>query len=1252
MKRISCTLGLPLILLVSIHLFGQKPVVELTFTASKNAGWIPLDSIKVTNLTRGGDTLLVYPDTVLSLQDEAGFENPEVGTDRGFILYQNHPNPFRGETSVGLYIPRHEQVSLCVFNLLGRKIGGYTGELEPGHHNFTFTPGKDRLYLLAAFAANTSASIKMICLQEGEDHTCRLLYAGRNNGSHELKTCSTIAGFHFAVGDTLKFGGYTGTGLRYITDHPDENKSYEFSFIMGIPCPDFPTITYEGQVYNTVQIGTQCWLKENLNVGTMITGNYQTNNGLIEKYCYSDNPANCLIYGGLYQWDEMMKYSVTPGVKGICPPSGEWHIPTDAEWCTLEKYIEPDITCYSSGSHGIYAGGKLKEEGTGHWLVPNSGASNLTGFTALPGGHGYSLGYQHYSSLTYAGEFLTSSMTYSKAWTYALHNNTANIYRLTVYPYYGYSVRCMAVVDNQAPLAPFYPGPPNNSSSLPISTWLSWKCSDPDNDALTYDVYFGPVNPPPLVMSGLATANFDPDTLSYITKYYWKIVAHDNHGNLTEGPVWSFTTRADATWVCAEYIFDDRNHRVYPTVMVEPHCWMAKNLDIGDMILPEDNQTNNKTIEKYCYNNVPDSCDYYGGLYQWGEMMQYGPSGSQGICPEGWHLPSDEEWCTSEQYLDPTIDCISMVWRGTDGGGKLKEAGTKHWQAPNTGATNASGFRALAGGYVHDDQFFDLLSKAYFFSSTSYLSRQLGYNTPRIYRGAGVYTDAMSARCIKDPLPTVNTSNISNISFTTAMCGGAVTDEGMSPVTERGVCWSTSWYPTVNDPHTHDGGGTGAFSSQLAYLSPSTTYYVRAYATNQTGTAYGSMMSFKTLSILPVIFTVTITNITGFTATGGGHVTDEGQSPVTARGVCWNTTPNPTLDDSHTLDGSGAGEFVSQITGLTPGITYYVRAYATNEAGTAYGNQVNFTTLTLFPVVSTTSISNISYTTATGGGNVTSAGAYPVTARGICWSTSQNPTLNDPHTVDGSGSGLFVSQLSGLAPGITYYVRAYATNQAGTAYGNQVVFATITSCPGIPTVTYGGQVYNTILIGIQCWLKENLNIGTMINGNSSQTNNGVIEKYCYNNSTANCDIYGGLYQWHEMMQYTNIPGTKGICPDGWHLPTDAEWCILEQFVDPTITCNSTSWRGVDGGGKLKEAGTTHWAQPNTGATNSIGFTALPGGWLEGSGFFAGLSQGGYLWTSSESGSYAWYRTLYYTQAKVARGYLPYSRGFMVRCVKD
>ncbi len=307
-------------------------------------------------------------------------------------------------------------------------------------------------------------------------------------------------------------------------------------------------------------------------------------------------------------------------------------------------------------------------------------------------------------------------------------------------------------------------------------------------------------------------------------------------------------------------------------------------------------------------------------------------------------------------------------------------------------------------------------------------------------------------------IPTVTTAIVTNITQTTATSGGDVTSDGGATVMVRGVCWSTSSNPTTANNHTTDGSGTGTFVSNLTGLTANTLYYVRAYATNSVGTAYGNELTFTTLSnpVLPTVTTTSVTNITQTTATSGGNVTSDGGATVTARGVCWNTSSNPTTANNHTTDGSGTGTFVSSLTGLTANTLYYVRAYATNSIGTAYGNELTFTTLPnpVLPTVTTTAVTNITQTTASSGGNVTSDGGATVTVRGVCWNTSSGPTTANSHTIDGSGTGTFVSNLTGLNPNTLYYVRAYATNSVGTAYGNEVTFTTLTvSMPTVTTAT-------------------------------------------------------------------------------------------------------------------------------------------------------------------------------------------------------
>ena len=317
-------------------------------------------------------------------------------------------------------------------------------------------------------------------------------------------------------------------------------------------------------------------------------------------------------------------------------------------------------------------------------------------------------------------------------------------------------------------------------------------------------------------------------------------------------------------------------------------------------------------------------------------------------------------------------------------------------------------------------------------------------NDETIYGGEITFTTEQ----IPDPeSPIVTTADVTDITQTTAVSGGNVTDDGGATVTARGVCWSTSQNPTISDNHTSDGNGTGSFTSNLTNLTANTTYYVRAYATNENGTSYGEQKSFTTLQNieLPTVTTADVTDITQNTAVSGGNVTDDGGAAVTARGVCWSKDPNPTIDNSFISNGNGTGSFTIEISGLTSATTYYVRAYATNSEGTSYGEQKTFTTLQYIqlPTVTTTIVTNVTSTTATSGGNVTDDGGAAVTARGVCWSTSPDPTIDDNKTTDGNGTGAFTSQLTNLTHSTTYYIRAYATNSEGTSYGEQKYFSTL-----------------------------------------------------------------------------------------------------------------------------------------------------------------------------------------------------------------
>ena len=485
--------------------------------------------------------------------------------------------------------------------------------------------------------------------------------------------------------------------------------------------------------------------------------------------------------------------------------------------------------------------------------------------------------------------------------------------------------------------------------------------------------------------------------------------------------------------------------------------------------------------------------------------------------------------------------------------------------------------------------------------------------------------------------PTVTTSQVTNIMQTSATGGGNVTSDGGAVVTERGVCWSTSHNPTTSGSHGSSGTGTGSYTVSMTGLTASTTYYVRAYATNSAGTAYGSEVSFTTSQnvTLPTVTTSQVTNITQTTATGGGNVTATGGGSVTDRGICWSTSHNPTISGSHVSGGSGAGSFTVNMTGLTANTTYYVRAYATNSAGTAYGAEVSFTTLhnITLPTVTTNQVTNITQTSATGGGNVTNDGYGTVTERGICWSTSHNPTTSSSHLSSGAGLGAFTVDMSGLTANTTYYVRAYAVNSAGTAYGAEVNFTT----SQIPTYTIsvsanpsnGGSVSGggTFQQGQNCTVSASANSGytftnwtengSVVSTNASYTFTVNSNRTLVANFTANPQNYtisvsanpsnggtvtgGGTYQQGQSCTVTATANTGYTflrwTENGSQVSTNANYTftvtdnrtLVAQFQAQSYTISVSA--SPTNGGSVSGGGTYNYGQSCTvTATANSGYS--------------------------------------------------------------
>jgi uncharacterized protein (TIGR02145 family) len=293
------------------------------------------------------------------------------------------------------------------------------------------------------------------------------------------------------------------------------------------------------------------------------------------------------------------------------------------------------------------------------------------------------------------------------------------------------------------------------------------------------------------------------------------------------------------------------------------------------------------------------------------------------------------------------------------------------------------------------------------------------------------------------------------------------------------------------------------------------------------------------------------------------------------------------------------------------------------------------------PTVST-SIGSYTSTSAILGGAVTGSGGSPVTERGIYWGTSSDPVHSGTKLALGSDSGSFSKNIENLRPNTTYYVRAYAINSGGPGLGEEKNFITLNN---LTAVDVDGNAYKTVTIGSQVWFSENLKTTRLNDGqnipqatDNSAWTNLTGAGYCwYNNDKAVYgSTYGALYNWYAV-------NTGNLCPAGWHVPTDTDWIALTDYLG-----------GVNvAGGKLKEAGLSHWETPNTAATNEVGFNALPGGHRAGYGGFGYNGSYGYWWSGSGfDDANAWLRRLNKDSAEASRMYSEKDWGRSVRCVKD
>ena len=596
----------------------------------------------------------------------------------------------------------------------------------------------------------------------------------------------------------------------------------------------------------------------------------------------------------------------------------------------------------------------------------------------------------------------------------------------------------------------------------------------------------------------------------------------------------------------------------------------------------------------------------------------------------------------------------------------------------------------------------------------------------------------------KPVIPSVTTTMATEISTTTAVSGGNITNNGGAQIVTGGVCWDTSDNPTTENSSTNEGGNLSSFTSNITQLLPNTTYYIRAYGTNSAGTGYGKSVSFKTLGDIPStsnnntsditinsaklnssvnanLLSTTVTFEYGVNESYGSTATVP-QNPVTGNsnvdvtadltGLAPGTTyhfriktenslgityssdmifttlgkvPDVTILASDiqvktaTLSGSVNPNFLSStvtfewgpttgygnsitpaqspvngsnevelstiLTGLTPGTTYHFRIKATNELGTSNSNDSTFTTLGQIPSATSQAVTNLQITQTRINGLVNPH--YLPTTVLFEWGTTTsygNTIALTQDSIEGNTHVNVFTDLSGLTPETTYHFRIKATNELGVSNSEDLSFTTYA------LMDIDSNYYHSVNIGSQTWMKVNLKTTRYLNGDLiSTTSPATLDisaeytpkyQWAYLGDETKVAIYGRLYTWYA------VTDSRGVCPTGWHIPTDGEWTILINLMGGEDIAAT----------KLKESGMTHWASTHDGVTNESGFTALPAGSriFYDSSFFGEEYYAAWWSSTTNSGSTfaAWCRDMCDSQNNIRRGSWPKKTGFSMRCVKD
>jgi len=777
-----------------------------------------------------------------------------------------------------------------------------------------------------------------------------------------------------------------------------------------------------------------------------------------------------------------------------------------------------------------------------------------------------------------------------------------------------------------APGVPTLLSPNNGVTDQPLTLALSWNFS---SGATSYNLQISDSSIFTNILydtSGITGTSHNVSGLSYQTSHYWRVSGTNNNGSSNWSGVWMFRTiNAPAGITTLSSPGNGATNVPLPVTFV----WNATNGATSYTLQVSESSA----FASYVYNQT--------GLTSTSRQV----TGLSDTTTYYWRVSSDNSsgpsntWSFKTASTGGTVPDPPLLLAPVNNSNNQPVSLTLSWNA-------SSGAASYNLQVSTSNSFTTIFYNQSGIAGTSRQISGLSNNTKYYWRVSGTNNNG--------------SSNWSSVwSFTTAGLPPAVPtlispgDGGTDvpfPVTfswnastgAQDYTLQVSTSVTFTNIFYNQSGITGT-NRQVSGLSATTTYYWRVIATNTFGSSNPSpTWSFTTNDGKPGVPTLL-------------SPSDGAASNYTSPTLTWNASVGAT---SYTLQVSESNLFTSyvynqggltgtskKVNGLSDLTTYYWRVSASNTMGTSNpSNSWSFTTNDGRPSVPTLL-------------SPSDGAAKQSLSPTLKWNVSSGATS---YTLQVSESNTFTSyvynqsgltstsqQVSGLSNSTTYYWRVSASNSYGISNpSNPWSFTTFggSSCVGTPTITYSGKTYNTVQVGSQCWLKENLDVGVYVistgsgSTHSDVTNNGIIEKYCYWNHEPTCATYGGLYDWNESMGYITTAGAQGICPPGWHIPTYGEFEALKATLS-------------NDGNALKSVG------QGTGAgagTNTSGFSALLGGSRRDDGFFQDLvGIYSYFWSSTETSShYVGSLYLIYNDSYISLPLEYKENGYSIRCVKD